>query len=155
MLMMKQRQKKMSKELEEFEEMYNWIYCNTGTTYEDDVKLDKIRKNVKSALQRLESIDKANPSEALRKLDDISYLVLNEIDDLKNKELWKSYFNTIKNYILKAQENEKVLSIIKEKNVDIYELQECKNVEQYNKKCDYWGIQLTEEEFDLLKRWLG
>ena len=230
----------MSKELEEFEEMYNWIYCNTGTTYEDDVKLDKIRKNVKSALQRLESIDNAKPSEVIKKLDDISYLVLNEIDDLKNKELWKSYFNTIKQALIKAQETEKenayiekiktmmkqkdcvlryiesddcfavktilsdgwykltpefvdnnvreeikplplieknkqlkeenaeykrVLEIIKKKRVDLPYLRCCfednQSEDRYNeyignKTIDYdHEEELTQEEFDLLKRWLG
>lgn len=63
---------------------------------------------VNNALLELKAIDNANPSEALRKLDYISYLVLNEIDDLKNKELWKSYFDTIKEALLNAQEHNSI-----------------------------------------------
>ena len=116
---------------------------------------------IEKGLQRLESIDNAKPSEVIKKLDDISYLVLNEIDDLKNKELWKSYFNTIKNYILKAQENEKVLEIIKEKRIDIESFYKTFIEDDFN-YLDYqimygtYGLELlTKEEFDLLKRWLG
>ena len=70
----------------------------------------------------------------------------------------------LKNKLLKAQEQEKVLSIIKEKNVDISLLKECKNESEYNievqchnenlmKPLEWWiRGKLTQEEFDLLKR---
>ena len=107
--------------------------------------------------QHLEAIDNAKPSEALKELDDISYLVLNEIDDLKNKELWKSYFNTIKQALLKSQEQEKVLKIMFEKKVDMCELKICideyeDSLYQYNKRT-IEKFKLTQEEFELLKRY--
>ena len=56
--------------------------------------------------------------------------------------------------LLKAQEQEKVLEIIFKKNVSIFWVRECKNVEEYNYNIpDY--LQLIQEEFDLLKRWLN
>lgn len=49
-----------SEALECLEEIYNWIYCNCGgTTYEDDVKLDKIRKIVEQALIKAQEQEKA------------------------------------------------------------------------------------------------
>lgn len=182
----------MSKELEEFEEMYNWIYCNTGTTYEDDVKLDKIRKNVKSALQRLESIDNANPSEALDEIFNIIYNFDCGTTYEQDKKL-NEYRETIKQALLKAQEQEKenaklksriqnlekdleeqqelakhyleeqqrVLEIIKKKRIDIESFYKTFIEDDFN-YLDYqimygtYGLELlTEEEFDLLKRWLG
>lgn len=145
----------MSKELEEFEEMYNWIYCNTGTTYEDDVKLDKIRKNVKSALQRLESIDNANPSEALECLE--RFFNSRKIYEPNNTFVFDciTRLNSIKQALIKAQEQEKVLEIIFKKTVGIFQLSCCKNVYEYNDLKFNDNEKLTEEEFDLLKRWLG
>ena len=190
----------MSKELEAL----NKIQHDFGQLKGQE--LVKCYETIFNGLKRLESIDNANPSEALKKLDDISYLVLNEIDDLKNKELWKSYFNTIKQALLKAQtneeentdygsarerwkiicqtikrmfdfdieekwsgddkvitqtlikaqENEKVLEILKKKEIDTFMLMLCDNVEQYNSGLkNKPNRQLTQEEFELLKRWLG
>ena len=158
-----------------------------------------------NAIAELKAIKEAEPSEALRKLDDISYLVLNEIDDLKNKELWKSYFNTIKQALLKqlsgsqytnivldeavkpseameclatmyklctpqrtyhkldvcnntikqallkAQENEKMLEILFEKKVELMSLFLSSSAEQYNNQFVYDRYQLTEEEFAFIK----
>ena len=71
--------------------------------------------------------------------------------------------NSIKQTLLKAQENEKVLSIINKKSVYIHLLQQCGDVESYNNYfITKYGLDefterllLTQEEFDLLKRWLG
>ena len=52
-------------------------------------------------------------------------------------------------------EQEKVLDIIKEKDVDIYILNHCKTVDEYNSKIVHIIgeiRELTQEEFDLLKR---
>ena len=156
--------------------------CDYKLEAELDKQLNNL-KSVKQTLQRLEAIDNAKPSEALGCLNDFIEDNKNSIEVSKANnyktdylEIKKRKLDIIKQCILKAQEQEKenarkdnlikyyeslirehqqILKIIKEKNVDIYELQECENVEQYNKKCDYWGVQLTKEEFDLLKRWLG
>lgn len=111
-------------------------------------------KTLKQALQRLEAIDNANPSEALRELSIIRHLeigfdknrkpiTLNDIDGL----------NTIKNCILKAQEQEKVLKIIFKKKVDIVYLEDSNTVEEYNSHFGAVICKLTQEEFDLLNRW--
>ncbi len=71
-------------------------------------------ESISKELNELKAIKEGKPSEALRMLADISYLVLNEIDDLKNKELWKSYFTKIKQTLLKAQEQEQELAKYKE-----------------------------------------
>ena len=58
----------------------------------------------------------------------------------------------------KAQEQEKVLEIIKEKDVDIKLLKKSTSwLDYYTRVKHKTGetTELTEEEFDLLKRWLG
>ena len=80
-----------------------------------------------NAIAELKAIKEAEPSEALRKLDDISYLVLNEIDDLKNKELWKSYFNTIKQALLKQLSGSQYTNIVLDEAVKPSEAMECLN----------------------------
>jgi len=76
--------------------------------------------------------------------------------------------NNIKQTLLKAQENKKVLEIIKKKRVNVDELLDCirlcntdnEALEEYNHKVSLiWNdpndYLLTKEEFDLLKRWLA
>lgn len=121
---------------------------------------------VEEALQRLDAIDNANPSEALEELFKTTYFGSKEEYDkinvcynsikialLELKAIKESKeYNTIGQSLLKAQAQEKVLSIIFEKNVSIFWVRECKNVEEYNYNIpDY--LQLTEEEFELLKRY--
>lgn len=181
----------------------------------------------KERLIRLAKIENLNPSEALEKLDKINDY-LNDVYDYKEiKEEVRKDIDTIKQALLKSQEQEKeiayiekiktmmkqrdcvlryiasedcfavttilsdgwykltpefvennvkeeikplplieknkqlkeenaeykrVLEVIKEKYVEIYILLKSKNVEQYNFNIRF-GKQLTEEEFDLLKRY--
>lgn len=150
---------------------------------------------LKEALQRLEAIDNANPSEALECLEEMY-----EVSCDSRKPEYNLY-ETIKQALLKAQEQdfnyknivipffdelvkllgindtdemldkikeqEKVLEIIKEKRVDEQLIRIADNVEWYNKnyiyrheieylnRDDVLAYQLTAEEFDTLKRWLG
>lgn len=62
----------------------------------------KSQLELKKALQRLESIDNAKPSEALELLGLLNDYFLNMIP-------YQDWVNTIKNYILKAQEPKKYL----------------------------------------------
>ena len=154
------------------------IIHDMGSEYVENPLKEEI-DIVNNALLELKAIKEANPSEALECLIGLEKEIIQR--DGRITDFLKIKFNIIKQALIKAQGNarneeilqkyyqegitldsvrvlkqerdnyKKVLNIIKEKNVDIYELQECKNVEQYNKKCDYWGIQLIEEEFDLLK----
>ena len=102
----------------------------------------------KERLIRLAKIDNAKPSEALERLENNRNAIPYAID-----------YRIIKQALIKSQEQEKVLEIIKEKKVDIKLIMWAGNmVEAYNQKVreqkDYWWREeLTQEEFDLLKRW--
>ena len=165
----------------------NWVYDTIEVN--DGLIGDKYSKQIKilkQALQRLEAIDNANPSEALKELN---YIGNNCYEEAENAEedcilYAKNYigFDTIKQALLKAQENEnridieveskkkiiqhnfalhkenaklkRVLEIISEKQVDIEYLNKCNDVKEYNAHwCDE-RFYLTQEEFDLLKSWL-
>lgn len=51
-------------------------------------------------------------------------------------------------------EYKKVLKLVFDRKVDIYHLSKSKTVEDYNSIWDYSTYCLTQEEFDLLKRWM-
>lgn len=68
----------------------------------------------------------------------------------------------LKNKLLKAQEQEKenaeykkILEIIKEKNVNFDALTDSETLDDYNSKMNWSYRKLTQEEFDLLKRYLN
>ena len=139
---------------------------------------------VDNALQRLESIDNANPSKALECWQWINATIPQWVRE-KDKE-HPNVLEPIKQYILKAQEQdfnynkivipflnklviilgindmdemidkikeqERVLEIIKEKNVNIAVLKNSPDLKYYNYHVSDWR-KLTQEEFDLLKRW--
>ena len=100
-------------------------------------------------------------SKELRALERMEYILK------VNCHHYKQDVGYIREALIKAQEQEKVLEIIKEKNVDILALKDCierelmgnikSALEYYNE--NYYtlddGLKLTEEEFDLLKRWLN
>ena len=145
----------MSKELKALQ----MLYCS------GDLQLDYVLSNkhtqdykiVEKALQRLEQIDNANPSEALNKLLDRAnhdeYLGRIETDKAINfLNENQAFANTIKQALIKAQEQEKVLEIIFEKNVNTLLLELAENVDEYNERIVPNG-QLTQEEFNLLKRY--
>ena len=115
---------------------------------------------IEKALQRLESIDNANPSEALKCLEKVN-VCLETKEDYSN---WEKQYNTIKQALLKAQEPKqyvdelklvenklKALEIIKEKNVDVHWIKIINELEAYNEDKNSWEKELTEEEFSLLK----
>ena len=151
----------MSKELEAFKIVYNNIdYITSDLIFDGEASecLECVEKQlpiIKQALQRLEAIDNAEPSEALEKLGDISYLVLNEIDDLKNKELWKSYFGTIKQALIQKTKKEQAWDIVVKKNVDVGLIKKLGSAGQYNSHKWDWMPNLTEEEFNTLKESVG
>ena len=109
--------------------------------------------------QRLESIDNANPSEALRELENlgthgIEYREPFELGFTKSMPFKSTKeFKIIKQALIKAQEQEKVLSIIKEKNVDFDTLTDSEALDDYNSKMNWSYRRLTEEEFNTLKEW--
>lgn len=143
----------MSKELEAFRDILGILSAVSGC--EVDMDSERI-KLVNQALQRLEAIDNANPSEALEMFRSVE-LTLKE-NRFLNKGSWLiDSLNIIQQALIKAQENEKVLEVIKEKGVDIATFNTYQSVIGYN-----WSIrfekhkrkELTQEEFDALKRFV-
>ena len=128
----------MSKEyLEALNGLFDLVHCQDSFE-----KAQKYFDIIEEALNRLESIDNAEPSGALECL---MYLKAEFRD-------YPSAFNSIKNALLKAQKEHKALEIIKEKNVDIRWIEVCDTVKDYNKGRDeHLNYELTKEEFNLLK----
>lgn len=139
---------------------------------------------IQSDLQRLDVIDNANPSEALEYLDHIrkddfnmiitTYPPIPAYNGITKDDM----FNSVKQSLIKAEEMEKendklngqmkyltevitefqkILSIIKEiitKTEDkLQDILRCKDYDEYREL--YWEKELTEEEFELLKRYFG
>ena len=137
----------MSKELEELEHIY---YGSQGYG-----ETDKYYKHLK---EYLESIDNATPSEALKELKRIDYNITYLLSDCDINEEVSMNFNSIrdnksceiiKQYILKAQEEHKLLEIIKEKVMNLVSISD-------GRVWDgelYQSNKLTEEETIILNRW--
>jgi hypothetical protein len=155
----------------EYLEALNYVWYNYYTEELDQDEVDEIEKNlnvVQDGLKRLESIDNANPSEAMKHLEFICKILKEKGIDIK--WLFKNEYTTIKQALLKAQEPKqyvdelklvekklKALEIVKEKRIDIesfytsfiegeydYNFYEIR-YGTYGKYC------LTEEEFNILK----
>ncbi len=122
--------------------------------------VDNLILPIKQALQRLKSIDNTKPNEVLeiiRKCENSNYLNTlypKFVEDLK----------TVENYILKSQEQEKLLMIILKKQVDINEikimisnLKHCDDIERckrYNASRKV-GYKLKQDEFNSIKEMLN
>ena len=138
----------------EYLEALDWLLANE-MIYRGKTKLP-ISPALRNIKQHLESIDNANHSEALECLEKLmdSY---NARSWLNVRKTEKEEYNTIKQALIKAQEQEKVLEIIKEKGVDVGYLKTCKTLEEYNSNCwnddEDFNKKITQEEFDLLKRY--
>ena len=124
-------------------------------------EIDSFRNRLKQVLDYFKSIDNANPSEALKWLEHTGEQWAEQglNDDVVQYKETQSY-REIKQALLKSQEQEKVLEIIKKKNVNVNKLKDMiifekeNALNKYNEKT-YLYDKLTQEEFDLLKRWLG
>lgn len=116
-----------------------------------EATIANLRRDNQMLKERLEAIDNANPSEALECVEDLIFnFSVDEYVDRYDKNL-----ATIKATLLKAQEQEKVLKIIFEKNVDIFFIKSCKTLQIYTVeicKNSPFAYGLTQEEFELLKR---
>lgn len=145
----------MSKEyIEAFERMTEHLDLEDEYSYNQERKDEEI---IKKSLQRLESIDNANPNEAMKSLEKIKD---NFGCDLAYYNLSLEY-EIVEQALLKAQEQVKVLSILKEKCVSVWYLMKSKTVEEYNSYLyikvieDTKNFILTQEEYDLLREVLG
>lgn len=134
----------MTKELKALERIETFLK-ETCKHYKQDVGY------IREALQRLESIDNANPSEALEWFGKqwVEYGIQDTVMQIKNTK----EYDTIKQALLKAQEQEKVLEIIINKNVEMWLLKDSATLEQYNNRIHTGCEKLTQNEFDLLKRY--
>lgn len=120
---------------------------------EDDCNnewLKRVVAGMKKCYQRLEAIDNANPSEAMKCFFRLGHNHREEYINGRHKE----DYSIIEQYILKAQEQEKVLKIMFTKIVSIFQLSCCKNVNEYNDLKFNDNEKLTKEEFELLRRYL-
>lgn len=115
-------------------ENYEITDPQASTRWELIMSIDEILHHIEKALKRLESIENANPSEALKNVNNILNNFGGEKVQIETMTLSKCNILTIKQALLKAQEQEKVLSIIKKKRDGYHEY--------------------TQEEDDLFKRWL-
>lgn len=169
----------MTKELEALE-----FICKILKEKGIDIKW-LFKEQYNTIKQRLEAIDNAKPSEALRELNIIRHLeigfdkngksiTLNDIEGLniikqslikaQEQEKVLNHERELNNrLILKTREQQRVLSIIFKKGLPLGEIAMIKqsaNYNEYNIKFSWANfkdisIQKTEEEFDLLKRWLN
>ena len=138
----------MSKELEVLGNIESALWDDNFhyQTHKEDLEV------IEQALQRLEAIENSNPSEALECLRQIGIIEMysHEGTLLKDSISFKPEYDTIKNYILKAQEQKMVLKILFEKNVNIFQLRMlCETLDEYNARPK--EERLTEKEFNLLK----
>ena len=154
----------MSREIEEIKSI---IFANFGAlgfynpTMNDEILKDKDK--VLNYLNRFESIDNVKFSEASGILETFENdgLLNKEIGTISYNQIWlKNQIEILKQSLLKSQEIEqenveykKVLSIIKEKNVDFDTLTDSETLDDYNSKMNWSYRRLTEEEFNTLKEW--
>ena len=111
---------------------------------------------IEQALQRLEAIENSNPSEALECWNYIKAIIPEWAR--KKDEKHPDILEPIKQDLLKAQEQEKVLDVIKNKQVNVRRaiiLRENYQdyIENYGRPFAHCEQLLTEEEFELLKRY--
>lgn len=163
----------MNKGLEAWLELAEWMVNHINRVEHKEIEKDYFTTDscgveikgiptstITKELQRLEAIDNANPSEALKQLGDISYFIMEAYSDHEpleenqrdSRQCFVDYCKNIQQALLKAKEQEKALKIIKNKWVDLYALFIAYDLEDYNIKHT---IELTQEEFDLLKEVLG
>lgn len=144
----------MSKEyLEAFENLKQELYYSPNQIPD----IDKWHETIEQALQRLEAIDNADSNEALERLDSMYRLCTPQryYGPLDN------CYNTIKNYILNAQEKAKAFDLINKKDIDVkllkwaYPSVEAYNVKVRTEKDYWWRKELTQEEFEFIGRMVG
>ena len=152
----------MSKDLEEIKSIVAIHFGALGfLNPSENEQILKDRDKVLNALQRLESIDNAIPSEALeslKRIKNIQVCIDYEKDIIKSvNEMLPNSCDKVEQSLIKSQEQEKVLKILKERQVNIALLVTVRDVEEYNFYIPYEEFEkyLTQEEFDLLKRWIG
>ena len=119
-------------------------------------------------LNNLESIDNAKPSGALKSLEVLEKIIspllepiLAEYEDDLSDKITANYF-VLKQALLKAQEQEKVLEILKDKLEFVFfgrtrevKIEQDDSYHYVYLMNGFDDSTLPDEEFDLLKGWLG
>ena len=117
-----------------------------------DIIANQIKEALNTIQNRLESIDNANPSEALECVERIGAEKLARGELIRNDDKVEPYLNTIKQALIKAEKEHKALETIKEKCVDVFRINyyitsnRIIELEEYKRDRN-----LTEEELELLK----
>ena len=134
----------MTKELEALELSKDNLTSN-GEIFE----YTKEYKTIKQALLKAQEFEKAYA--------DVKALPLESLIETYKKDVVLDIFTKeIETLKTENAEYKKVLDMIVEKDVDVYILQRCKTVAEYNSKIIHIigeTRELTKEEFDTLKRW--
>lgn len=148
----------MNKELETKDLQANFIKCFKELLTKTDKNIIVVNISREMAQDMVNLYEKyltINSSEALKYLEELEQNIKDRIILAEDRQL--KLCATIKQALLKSQELEKVIRIIMEKYVDIRALKYAKTYKEYNArvlnliaKIDDF---LTEEEFDLLKRY--
>ena len=153
----------MEKEFEALNYLYNDLRLMKCLNVAEEAKVKSAYECLEQALTELKQIKEAKPSEALKYVDgkiadledDLQHYTM--VDKDKCRELYiredLKQFTNIQQALQKAQEQEKVLELLKPL---------CEVVETPVKKFRYLKINgvvvytfKTEEEFDLLKRYFN
>jgi len=124
--------------MSELEQIIEYITADKKVKYKATILFDC--DIIKDELQRLDFLD-----EAMDLPTNCHSIFKNRNDDevaIMRKEEYDKYCN-----------QDKVLKIVKERQVDIYHLNKSETVEEYNEIWDGAKYCLTKEEFDLLKEW--
>lgn len=92
--------------------------------------------------------------EALEKVEDF-FIDYGSFDETGEYKTYISLYQTPEYQVIRKEL--KALEIIKNKNFDLFYLQDSKDLEQYNDCCDIHRnlCYLTQEEYDLLKEVLS
>ena len=148
----------MTKEKEAFDILLQHI--ETEADWSDYEKVKNAHKTVEEALKRLEALDNAEPSEALKCLEYIKSQSPICYDNDGKFYVFEKEFDTIKQALLQGQKEHRALEIIKNKpqaELSCIQLGEIKTYEEYLEYTSVWELDLygymlyEEEEFDLLK----
>lgn len=152
--------------LKELEEKAKLLICNDGyvcdlvkpiyqalTELEETKKINEIFKNAitikHTGIHCEEKLDHSKDT-FIYSIQPICDVIQNNIEEELKRQL--------REWVLKNAfpQELKVLEIIKNKNFDLFYLQDSKDLEMYNDACDHFRnlCYLTQEEYDLLKEWL-
>ncbi len=161
----------MEKEFEALNYLYNDLRLMKCLDIGEEAKVKSAYNCLHQALTELKTIKEANPSEAMDKLEGLGFGLWNEDKSITsiNGHYFKNAYDIIKQALLNAQEQDKVLEIIKEHltfedsgievvKVFINDKEETKYIIKVTSKDTGATIHIhldTEEEFDLLKRYLN